>query len=246
MPYDRYALELQDFVIKGITSQLRFSEVNPLLVERRGGLIKSLLKQHELDQWAQGEGFVDVSDPARGIALNVTNREMRAMFERVDQVADVVDASRAFFELVDEVLEVGTIAGVGVRSWRMAAVDDFESLNGWLLEDLLNRRDPLFEPFGHPPSDVGWAFDFHEADPKHNLRIGPMKREQAMAQLFRDQTEANYPSQFLMIDLDRFYSDEERTPAADALERWERTLTRNLEISEAVGRVLSPDHDRRR
>jgi len=80
--------------------------------------------------------------------------------------------------------------------------------------------------------------EFHEEDPKHAFRIGPMTREQAMAVYLPDSKPEDLPESFLFLDLDRSYNDKSY-PAIEAPDRWEKALRKNFEIAGSLGRILT-------
>jgi len=233
-------MELQDFAVKGITSQLRFVTPAPTFIDQRGHLIEALMREHELSEWGYGQDFVDAFRADGSVTLRVASRELRAMFENVESTTEVKKATKSFLGWGLDSLGVERLGYVGVRSFRIAAADSFRALNEWLLDRLMPGHAQLLQPFGSKSSDSGWVLEFHDKDPKHNLRIGPMTPEQAMAQVFRDQDTDHYPPQFLFLDVDRLYSDEEMS-ASEALQRWESAFDRNLEIGETLSRRLRPE-----
>jgi hypothetical protein len=231
-------MELQDLVPAGVTSQLRFATVNPGFVDRRGALIESLLTQGELTEWRYGEDFLEVFRRDQSVALFASSRDLRAIFEHFEDRATVVSRTRDFLGATLEELAVTEIGFIGVRSYWLAAADSFADLNEWLLERLSPPLTPFFDVVGSKPTDAGWVLEFREKDPKHNLKIGPMTPAQATAQFFRDNDEENFPPQFLFLDIDRIYNEE--VIATDkALERWEKSFTRNFEIGEKLGELLN-------
>lgn len=239
-PPGRYTLrplvEIQEFVTKGITSQLRYG-VTPRFVDQRGQLIEALLDRHGLTEWGYGEDVVDVYKKDQSVFLRVGSREVLAMFENVASIDEVRQTTAAFLEWALEMLGVERIRTVGVRSYWLAAADSFAELNEHLLERFAGTMGRILEPFGTKPSDSGWTFDFHDQDPKHNLRLGPMTAEQAMG-LFRDQEKENYPPQALYLDVDRLYT-EDPMEREQALRRWGSAFERNIEISQAICRELT-------
>ncbi len=122
---------------------------------------------------------------------------------------------------------------IGVRSLWLAATDDFDQLNEWLIEKIGGAAPSVLEPVGQKPSDSGWVFEFRSSEPEHVLRLGPMKQEQATSQIFRDKEPANYPPQFLYIDLDRQYRTMTQGGPA-VVDRWGSAFDRCLAVAEQV------------
>jgi hypothetical protein len=231
-------MELQDFVLKGVTSQLRWGVLTPRFIDRRGALIEALLARHDLTEWGYGEDVLEVFKQDQSIALAAGNQEARGIFENVEDTGEVASTCRSFFEFVLGELDISEVSFVGVRSYWLAPTDSFEGLTAWMIEKLSPGVGPLREAVGTKPTDAGWVFEFHAADPKHRLRLGPMNPQQAMAQFFRDKNEENYPPQFLFLDFDRVYNDDKIDRSA-ALDRWETSFGRNLEIGAKLGQLLS-------
>jgi hypothetical protein len=231
-------MELQDFVLKGVTSQLRWGVVTPRFIDRRGALIEALTAQHDLTEWGYGDDGLEVFKQDQSIVLAAGNREARGIFENVEDTGEVSRTCRGFFEFVLGELEISAISFVGVRSFWLAPTDSFEGLNAWMIEKLSPGVGPLSEAIGTNPTDAGWVLEFHAADPKHTLRFGPMNPQQAMGQIFRDQNAENYPPQFLFLDFDRVYN-EDKIDRSAALDRWEKSFGRNLEIGAKLGQLLS-------
>lgn len=231
-------MELQDFVIKGITSQLRFRTATPHFMDRSGQLIAEAMDQYGLTEWRSTPQFVEVFRRDQTHAVLIGSHELRAIFENVEDASAVKDRTKSLFEAKLAELEVDALSFVGVRTFWLAAADDFADLHDWMLERLSPTVKPLLEKTGSKPTDSGWVFELTDKDPKHNLKLGPMKPEQAK-DIFRDQNEENYPPQFLFLDLDRVYSDDDSMSRQTALDRWEKSFSRNLEIAQALAEDLT-------
>lgn len=232
-------MELQEPVARGITTQLRFATVSPRFVDRRGALIESLVSEEDdLTEWGYGQDFLEVFSKDESVALAVSARDLRAIFEHFDDSGTVINRTRAFLQATLEEFATPQINFVGVRSYWLAAADTFEGLNEWLLERLGPPLADFSDVVGSKPTDAGWVLDYHERDPKHTVRIGPMTPAQVTAQFFRDNDQEHFPPQFLFLDIDRVYN-EDVIDAEKALETWERSLARNLEIGEKLAGLLT-------
>lgn len=233
-------MELQEFVVKSITSQIRFEKPALRFFDMRGELLESLLVEAGLENWSLSDQGLEASTPDESRIVMVTAGDARVVLENLDNPEETkVQVRNALRHVLTE-LGVGNVRSVGVRSWWMAATDSFEQLNDWVCDKLSPPASAMFNAVGSRPTDSAWVFEFHKSDPKHNLRIGPMTAEQAMRQVFRDQKPENYPDEFLFLDLDRIYN-QNLVPADGVLERWESTWDGNLDAAERLQAWLRPE-----
>lgn len=230
-------MELQEAVLKAVISEIRF-EPTPRFPEVRAELIERLRDAGGLDNWAMSEQFVQIfteGDPRALLQVSIGN--LSTSFENMG--ADECRAATGrTIETALDALGLKTATYIGVRSSWLAATDDFDQLNEWLIENIGGAAPHVLEPVGQKPSDSGWVFEFRSSEPEHLLRVGPMKEEQATSQL-RDKEPGNYPPQFLLIDLDRQYKTvTQGVPAV--VERWGSAFDRCLAVAEqVVGRLRS-------
>ena len=80
-------------------------------------------------------------------------------------------------------------------------------------------------------SDLGWVFEYRDHSPEHVVRVGPMRVEQLLEQVFGSRKRDLFPEQFLYVDMDRIHRGDGIIPADEAVTRaeallgWARTLT---------------------
>jgi hypothetical protein len=225
-------MELQEPTLKAAITEVRFKPT-PHFALARPDLIEDLQSIGELPDWGMNEQLIQVfaeGDPET--VLQVSAGNMSTSFENTD--ADVCKAitGRAIEATIAR-LGIEAATYIGVRSIWLAAADDFDELHTWLVDTLGGQSLSVLEPVGQKPSDSGWVFEFRSSVPEHLLRIGPMKQEQATAQIFRDKAAENYPPQFLFLDLDRQYGAE-ATPGPEILDRWGKSFDRCLEVAEQI------------
>jgi hypothetical protein len=205
----RSAMEVQEPVLKGLTSEFRFPAL-PRYSDRQGGIIERLRDNHGLSQWGIGDAAADAWAEDNRAFVHTSHQNVVASVEHWADVHAMRETVESLLRSVLEELQLEDFVFVGVRSYWLSAADSFEDLNRLLFERLGPANQDLFSPFGQPPVDSGWIFDFRLEDGLvHHLRLGPMKAEQAMAQFFRNKDTENYPPQFLFVDLDRVRTDEE-------------------------------------
>lgn len=225
-------MELQEPILKAIMSEVRF-DATPRFPEARATIIEHVRDAESLKTWMMSEAFLQVfteGDPR--VLLQVSNANLSASFENTER-QESREATRRTFETALEALKLETVTFIGVRSLWLAATDDFDQLNDWLIDTVGAGSSSILEPVGQKPSDSGWVFEFRTTEPEHLLRFGPMKQEQATAQIFRDKEASNYPPQFLFLDLDRQY----RTPitgASAVIDRWSSAFDRCVEVAELI------------
>lgn len=225
-------MELQEAVLKAVISEIRFHPT-PRFPETRAELIERLRDAESLDNWAMSEQFVQVfteGDPRTLLQVSIGN--LSTSFENMGP-DECRAATGRTIETALDVLGLDAATYIGVRSLWLAATDDFDQLHEWLIEKIGGAAPSVLEPVGQKPSDSGWVFEFRSSEPEHLLRVGPMKQEQATAQIFRDKEPENYPPQFLFIDLDRQYKTVTHGGPA-VIERWGSAFDRCLAVAEQI------------
>jgi hypothetical protein len=209
----------------------------PRFADVRGSLIEELSNNYDLREYGWGESQLRVANEDATRTLIVGSRESRFVYEHLERIDDYVQGGRAFFSHVLETLGVTEVEYLGVRTFWMAAVDSFEDLVAWMREWL--TPDEPFSGFASTKlTDVGWMFEYHESDPKLSVRLGPMKVEQVIEQFVGTDKRDLFPEEFLFLDLDRIYNDD---PIATdgAVDRWEESLRKNLELGTKLGAALA-------
>jgi hypothetical protein len=230
-------VELQELSLKSVRTQLRFKPT-ARFADVRGHITEELSRTHDLSEWGWGDAFVHVFSPDRTTNLVVSGRELQAGFEQIHRLDDLRESMAGFFEFGLETLGVDEVIFLGIRTYWIAAVDSFDELRAWLIESLSQGVDPLLEPFGGSPSDVGWTFEFHQKDPKHSIRFGPMKQAQLVEQILATNSTEGIPLEFLFVDLDRFYNDGP-IEARSVPERWNDSFQRSLDLGAQLGRIVA-------
>jgi hypothetical protein len=216
-------MDLQEPVLKSLIAEMRF-EPTPHFPARRADIIDQLMAQFDLKNWTMSEQFIQVltEDDSR-VLLQASAGGTSASLENID-IEDCQRTAEKLFDIVLARLNVESVVYVGVRTMWVVAADDFDSLNEWLVTRLSDGARSVLQPFGQKPSDSGWVFEFRSSEPQHVFRLGPMKVDQAITQVFRDKDPDHYPPQFLFFDIDRLYrepatTDEAKRRAHSSLER---------------------------
>lgn len=225
-------MELQEPILKAVISEVRF-DATPRFPDARATIIEQVREAEGLKTWVMNEAFLQVfteGDPRT--LLQVSNANFSASFENTER-QDCRETTRRTFETALEALKLETVTFIGVRSLWLAATDDFDSLNDRLIETIGAGSPSILEPVGQKPSDSGWVFEFRTTEPEHLLRLGPMKPEQAMTQIFRDKEASNYPPEFLFLDLDRQYRTS-TTGTSAVIARWSSAFDRCVEVAELI------------
>lgn len=218
-------MELQELSPIAIMGQIWYP-LSARYPDVRGSVIEEVTAALELPNWGWGDEFLNFFNDDRTLTLIAGGRESRVQMRRLEDVEAVVETFIKFFEIVLSRFNVTEVDFIGARSFWIGPVDSFEELRDNLLERLGSTTfaEVLAEIPGSP-SDSGWVVEFHSKDPKHALRVGPMTREQVVAQFIPDAPSDDFPPQFLFLDLDRFLNDGAH-PASDVPKVWEHAFAR--------------------
>jgi hypothetical protein len=230
-------VELQELSLKSVWTQLRFAP-QARFADVRGQVTEELSRTHDLAEWAWGDALVHVFSADRTTNLIVTGRELRAGFEHIERVDDLRESVRSFFSFGLDVLGVEEVIFLGVRTHWLAAVDSFDELRDWLVSTFSRGAAPVLEPFGGSSTDAAWVFEFHQQDPKHSLRFGPMKQAQLIEQHLATDSSEGIPAEFLFVDMDRVYN-ESPIESEGVIQRWADSFQRSLDIGERLGQAFS-------
>ncbi len=231
-------MELQEFSILAAIGQVRYP-LSSRYPSARGQLLEEVIDAFAFPTWGWGDEFLNFHNEDRSLTLIAGGRESRAQFMRVEDIETVIDTSTRLFALALERFNVQQVDFVGARTFWAAAVDSFEDLRDALVGQLGSSTfAAMIDAAAQPVSDAGWVLEFHDKDPKHSLRFGPMKREQAVAQFVPDAKLEDLPASFLFLDVDRVYNDEQQD-AQVAVKRWEQSFRKNVELAGEIGRVLT-------
>jgi hypothetical protein len=231
-------MELQEPSLLGLIGQLRY-QLRPRFADVRGAFIEELTGELKLPHWGWGDEAITLQDEERTLTLFATARELRAQVSRVTDLAEVTRMVTTLFNLGLERFAVEEVEFIGARTLWGAPVDSFDDLSAALVEQLGSGGfRELLGAVGRPVSDVGWVVEFHREDPKHALRVGPMTREQAVAQNIPEAKLEDLPESFLFFDLDRSFNDKP-FPSGEAVDRWTKALDKNLEIASGLGKILT-------
>jgi hypothetical protein len=198
-------MEIQEPLLKMLIFQARF-EPSPRFADLRGALVERLRMEAGVPHWSWGD-IVEVANESRSIIAAASSRDLRVRTEFSVDAEEfkvlVSKCARATFET----LKVESVAFVGVRCYWVAAVESFEDLRDRLVERLGGNNAGI-DLVGQPVSDAGWVYEFFDQNPKHMLRFGPMKREQAIGlNLFSEANKDLIPVEFLFVDVDSVFSD---------------------------------------
>jgi hypothetical protein len=231
-------MELQELSLLSIYGQLRY-QLRPRFPDVRGAFIEELTAVLDLPHWGWGDEALTLWDEERTLSLLAGGREARAQFSRVEDTEKAVEMATTHFSMTLSRFGVQEVEFVGARTFWAAPVDSFDELRDSMLGRLgSDSFADTLKAVGRPVSDVGWVVEFHGENPQHSLRVGPMTREQAVAQHIPDAKLEDLPENFLFVDLDRFYSGT-KYPASEGPDRWEKTFRKNLEIADSLGRIVT-------
>lgn len=231
-------MELQEFSLIGLIGQLRFA-LNPKYPDVRGEIITDMVSRLDLPHWGWGDEVINFHNEDRTWTLLAGGREARGVFFRIEEVAEIVGVATELFEATLSHLQVTEVNFVGARTYWGAAVDSFDELRDYVIQDIgTSKFGDLIAATGTPASDVGFVVECHSQDPKHTFRFGPMTRAQAASVYMPDAPQEDLPENFLFLDLDRNYN-EKTFPADEAITQWQRNIERNLEIAGEIGKMLT-------
>jgi hypothetical protein len=194
-------MEIQDFAPHMLQVQLVFKSPTPLVIDQRGALITML---H--DEFGDGEANIEqaaveaLSEDKRE-QFRVGNAQLVASIENFDDLDAAGEKLGRFAERALAMVDVPAIGLVRARSVDLAAAAAFEDLRDALAEAFGTPRAELAEIAGQPLSDIGWTFEFADAQPQIGLRFGPMRASQIKT-LLRDERDGAYPGEFLFLDVD--------------------------------------------
>lgn len=229
-------MELQELTATAITVQVRF-RLAPAFADKRGAMIAALCEAHGLSEYGWAETFLQVTNPEQTKRLVIGSRELRISYEHVERIDDFVTAAREFIEYGVTELALDELEFLGVRSHWLAAVDSFEELRDWLAA-WLTPDNPVSAAVAAQPSDLGWIFEFRDQSPEYVARIGPMKVEQLLEQIFVTSQRDLFPEQFLFLDLDRVYRGDHAPSTADLIDRIKESLDRAVAVGERFGAAV--------
>lgn len=207
----------------------------PRFADRRGAIIQALRTEHDFQDFGWSETSLHVGNAEKTRIMVVGSRELRIVYEHIERTEDFLDAARSFFTFGLDQLEVQELDFLGVRSYWLAAVDSFDELRDWMI-DRFSPSEPFSAALSAKVSDVGWVFEYRDQDPETVVRLGPMKVEQLIDQIFGTSAADIFPDQFLFLDIDRIH----RGPiqAEEALSRMETAFERALAAGERIARTL--------
>lgn len=227
-------MELQELACKALIANVRF-RLSPLIIDNRGAVIQRISNVLDAPEFAFRENSVDVFTTDQHDLFRVSGRDLIASCEHFADLELAAGRIRTFVDEGVQLLDIETVAFLGVRTHWIAATDNFEELRDHLLESIGGGAGVLAELAGKRSTDAAWVFEFLGNDPRVTVRMGPMTSEQAMAQIFRVEDPALYPPAFLFLDVDRVMSDDDQ-PAERLLERLNRAIEHNLALAGRFGR----------
>jgi hypothetical protein len=225
-------VELQELVLRAATIQMRFP-LEPMFADVRGALIRELRTRFSLQDYGWAEAVLQASNEARTQTFIIGSRELRVSYEHLERVEEFIEASRSFFEFGVETLQLEAIEFLGVRTYWFAAVDSFEELRDWLAGQLA-AGSPFGPALNQRLSDIGWSFEFRDQSPEHLLRVGPMRVEQLLDQIFATDDRDLFPEQFLYVDLDRIVRAPPAIEASEAAARAVNSVDAAMRIGERI------------
>jgi hypothetical protein len=231
------AVEVQELACKALMANVRF-RLSPLLADNRGALIQRLGDLLDTNEFGWTESGVQVFTTDKKEFFSVSGRDVVASCEHFEDREETAAKIRAFVAAALDALAVEHYDFLGVRTFWIAPTDSFDGLRDALVAKFAGGRAALNDLVGKAMTDVGWVFEFHDADPRVTVRLGPMKSAQAMAQAFRVDDAAVYPPEFLFLDVDRILSDAPQ-PASDALRKLDRGIEHNVELAGRLGRYFT-------
>jgi phosphoglycolate phosphatase-like HAD superfamily hydrolase len=230
-------VEIQELACKALIANVRFP-LSPLIIDNRGTLIQRMSAALDATEFAWRENGVDVFTTDEHNLFRIGGRDLVASCEHFSDLEAAAGKIRTFVETGLEFLDVEQVLFLGIRTHWVAATDSFDELRERLLDNFAGGAAKLANLAGKQSTDVGWTFEFHGSDPRVTVRMGPMKSEQAMRQIFRVEDPALYPPEFLFLDVDRVLADDPQ-PAHEIIARFNRALEHNLTLAEKFGRYLT-------
>lgn len=231
-------MEIQEPSPRLLISALRFETVSPWLLDRRGELISRMSKKYDLPEWLAQQDLVQLSTSDSRRLFQMSSRDVYVSLENFEDLTEAIGAAEGFISDALDALEVDRITWTGTRMHWLAAADSFDQLCAWFAYRSRALTGALSDILNRSPSDVGLVLEYKDKDPLITVRVGPMRAEQAMAQLFRDKDVTHYPEQFLFLDLDRVHS-EDRLKRPDALSQWRQRVDSLTKIGDALLRSVT-------
>lgn len=231
-------MEIQEPSPRLLISALRFQTVSPLLLDKRGELVARFAQDYQLPEWNASQDTVQLvtRDGRRLFQLSV--RDMFVSIENFEDLGEATDWARGLMSDTIEALAVDRITWTGVRMHWLSAVDSFNELRRWFMDRFGNTPIAAAKALGRESSDLGIVLEFKDEKPLYSMRFGPMRAEQAMAQLFRDKDATHYPDEFLLLDIDSVYPDDALN-AAEALGKWHERVDNLSSLGDRVARAIA-------
>jgi hypothetical protein len=230
-------VEVQELTCKALFANVRF-RLSPLFADSRGALIRRLSELLETNEYGWSDESIQVFTSDQRRQFRLSGHDLIGSWEHFEEFDAAAGKIRLFVEEALNALAVEQVAFLGVRSHWTAATDDFGGLRDALIDRFGGGGSQLSEVAGTRATDVGWVFEFRDKDPQITVRMGPMRSEQAVAQIFRVKDPELYAPDFLFLDVDRVISDQE-LPVERLSERLEKAIEHNRTLAGKFGRYFT-------
>jgi hypothetical protein len=229
-------MELQDFALQHLYSQLGFAESQPAVVDTRGSTAKAMQKHLGLTNASLQPTAAEVSSDDGRDHYRIGIAQTYASLMNVDDLAQAKEQTDGFLKMAMEHLQKPAVAALNIRTFDIAPADSFEDLRDALRRGLTPAAPGLIDAVGVPLSDLTWVFEFKDQDTAVSVQFGPMENEQLRA-ILQDPDGADYPDNALFLSVDTKLRHKDGN-SQDPLEWWDRSVEAHRKKAGRIGEWL--------
>jgi hypothetical protein len=234
-PRLRIALvEVQDFALRYLHSQLAFAESQASIIDRRGATAKAMADHLSMGEVTLHPTAAEVASEDGRDQFRIGIAQTYAGLLNFEDLEDAREITANFFGMSLAYLDSPAIRRGRIRSYDIAPASSFEELRDCLAKQLAAGASGLAGTIGMPLSDVGWVFEFEQPDASAKIQFGAMGNEQLRA-ILQDPDGVGYPPSVLFVALETAFMADD---GSDGLKWWSNCLDRNRKMAERIGKWL--------